>query len=108
MNTNNISEQKGTKISEKQCVAGYDKEAFSRFVKSKRKEIINADGKKGITTRELADMINIDYEQFRKIVNQNKPTKKRDCMNYWLFFLIELKKRILKACPYKWTGILLS
>ena len=62
---------KGTKISEKQCVAGYDKEAFSRFVKSKRKEIINADGKKGITTRELADMINIDYEQFRKIVNQN-------------------------------------
>ena len=80
MNTNNISEQKGTKISEKQCVAGYDKEAFSRFVKSKRKEIINEDGKKGITTRELADMINIDYEQFRKIVNQNKPTKKRDCI----------------------------
>ena len=48
MNTNNISEQKGTKISEKQCVAGYDKEAFSRFVKSKRKEIINADGKKAL------------------------------------------------------------
>ena len=80
MNTNNISEQNGTKISEKQYIAGYDKEAFSRFVRSKRKEIISKDGKDGISTRELAEMINIDYEQFRKIVNQNKPTKKRDCI----------------------------
>ena len=80
MNTNNTSKQEGIKISEKQYVVGYDKEAFSQFVKSKRKDLISKKGKKGITTRELADMINIDYEQFRKIVNQNKPTKKRDCI----------------------------
>lgn len=49
MNTNNTSKQEGIKISEKQYVVGYDKEAFSQFVKSKRKDLISKKGKKGIT-----------------------------------------------------------
>lgn len=98
MNTNNTSKQEGIKISEKQYVVGYDKEAFSQFVKSKRKDLISKKGKKGITTRELADMINIDYEQFRKIVNQNKPTKKRDCI---IMICILLRLQVVRLIEHK-------
>lgn len=54
---------------------------FSEFIKDKRKALRDKDGKeRGISTRELAALLDIGYEQFRKILNQNKPTKKRDCI----------------------------
>ena len=56
----------------------YDR--FSDFIKDMRKGVVSQFGKQGITTRELAELVGIDYEQFRKIVNMNKPTKKRDCI----------------------------
>ena len=55
-------------------------QSFSDFIKDKRKLELGSSGKKSMTTRELADRLDIDYEQFRKILNMNKPTKKRDCI----------------------------
>ena len=55
-------------------------EKFADYIKEKRKEIISPSGKKGLKTRELAESLDINYEQFRKILNMNKPTKKRDCI----------------------------
>lgn len=57
-----------------------EKKSFSQFVKDKRKLEKGTSGKKSITTRELASRLDIDYEMFRKILNMNKPTKKRDCI----------------------------
>ena len=57
-----------------------DERCFSDFIKDKRKLEVGPSGKKGITTRELAKRLDIDYEHFRKILNMNKPTKKRDCI----------------------------
>lgn len=56
-----------------------DKKAFAQFIREKRKEY-NEDNGKEITTRDLGTMIGINYEMFRKILNQEKPTKKRDCI----------------------------
>jgi len=53
---------------------------FTKFIREKRKELIGASGKKGLPTRELAERVGIDYEMFRKILNMNKATKKRDCI----------------------------
>ncbi len=53
---------------------------FSDYIKEKRKLEASPSGKKYITTRELAERLGIDYELFRKILNKNKPTKKRDCI----------------------------
>ena len=55
------------------------KNAFAQFIRDKRKEY-NEDSGKEISTRYLGKMIGIDYEMFRKIINQEKPTKKRDCI----------------------------
>jgi hypothetical protein len=33
-----------------------------------------------MSTRELAQKLGIDNEMFRKIINKEKPTKKRDCI----------------------------
>ena len=55
-------------------------EKFADYIKEKRKEIISPSGKKRLKTRELAESLDINYEQFRKILNMNKPTKKRDCI----------------------------
>lgn len=55
-------------------------QSFSDFIKDKRKLELGSSGKKSMTTRELADRLDINYEQFRKILNMNKPTKKRDCI----------------------------
>ena len=55
-------------------------QSFSDFIKDKRKLELGSSGKKSMTTRELADRLDIDYEQFRKILNMNIPTKKRDCI----------------------------
>lgn len=57
-----------------------DQISFSDYIKKKRKLETSPSGKKNISTRELAGRLDIDYEQFRKILNMNKPTKKRDCI----------------------------
>ncbi len=54
--------------------------SFSDYIKEKRKLETSPSGKKNLSTRELAERLDIDYEQFRKILNMNKPTKKRDCI----------------------------
>lgn len=54
-------------------------ELFSDYVKKRREDILSPSGKK-LSTRELANQLGIDYEHFRKILNMNKPTKKRDCI----------------------------
>ncbi|MGN9173971.1 hypothetical protein ACTM9N_14310 [Lachnospiraceae bacterium HCP1S3_A8] len=56
-----------------------EKTAFAEFIREKRKEY-NEDNGKEISTSELGTMIGIKYEMFRKILNQEKPTKKRDCI----------------------------
>lgn len=55
------------------------KTAFAEFIREKRKEY-NEDHGKELSTSELGTMIGIKYEMFRKILNQEKPTKKRDCI----------------------------
>lgn len=55
------------------------KDAFSQFV-TERLEIIKETAHVTITKRMLADNMGIDNEMFRKIVNKEKPTKKRDCI----------------------------
>ena len=53
------------------------KNSFSKFIKEKRKLEKSPSGKNYISTKELAERLNINYEQFRKILNMNKPTQKR-------------------------------
>lgn len=56
-----------------------EKNAFAEFIREKRKEY-NEDNGEEISTSDLGTMIGIKYEMFRKILNQEKPTKKRDCI----------------------------
>ena len=56
-----------------------EKNAFAKFIREKRKEY-NEDNGEEISTSDLGTMIGIKYEMFRKILNQEKPTKKRDCI----------------------------
>lgn len=56
-----------------------DKKAFSKFIREKRKEYNEKFGKE-ISTKDLGHMVGIEPEMFRKILNQQKPTKKRDCI----------------------------
>ena len=58
----------------------FDKTRFSKYIKEKRKGEKSSLGKKYLSTKELAKKLEINYEQFRKILNLNKPTKKRDCI----------------------------
>lgn len=53
---------------------------FAKFIKSKRKYVKSDSGKDGIKTRELAQKLNIGYDQFRQIINRRRRTKKRDCI----------------------------
>ena len=53
--------------------------SFSWFVKVKRERLTTEEGDP-VSTRMLADSLGLDYEMFRKIVNMQKPTKKRDCI----------------------------
>lgn len=53
--------------------------SFSWFVKVKRERLTTEEGDP-FSTRMLADSLGLDYEMFRKIVNMQKPTKKRDCI----------------------------
>lgn len=52
---------------------------FTRFIKEKRLEY-NEDNGKELSTDDLGTILGIKYEMFRKILNQQKPTKKRDCI----------------------------
>ena len=56
-----------------------EKNAFAKFIREKRKEY-NDDNGEELSTNDLGEMIGIKYEMFRKILNQEKPTKKRDCI----------------------------
>ncbi len=67
-------------IHERSLVFSKEEKSFSQFIKEKRKLEKGQSSKKNITTRELASRLSIDYEMFRKILNMNKPTKKRDCI----------------------------
>ena len=59
----------------------YGKEhSFPDYIKRKRKLEKGKSGKNPLSTQELAKRVGIDYEMFRKILNMNKPTKKRDCI----------------------------
>ena len=55
------------------------KKEFAKYIKEKREENNEALGLE-MSTRDLGTIIGIDYEMFRKILNQQKPTKKRDCI----------------------------
>lgn len=53
--------------------------SFSVFFKEKRKALCQRTKSK-ISTEEIGLMLDIDYESFRKIINKQKQTKKRDCI----------------------------
>lgn len=57
--------------------AANDKLAFSRFIKEHQKDEY---GEMRITTKELARRMGMSQEMLRKIINMQKPTKKRDCI----------------------------
>ena len=57
----------------------FSKNAFSDYIREKWKEYNEEYGEE-FSTRKLAKLVGINYEMFRKIVNQEKPTKKRDCI----------------------------
>ena len=59
--------------------APVDKKEFAKFIKEIREDNNEKYGQE-MSTRDLGEIIGIDYEMFRKILNQQKPTKKRDCI----------------------------
>lgn len=54
-----------------------EKNDFAKFIRDVCKERNKKHGTE-ISTRKLAEMLGIKYEMFRKILNREKPTKKRD------------------------------
>ena len=70
----------GIKTGEKCIILEKEKKSFSEFIKSKRQLEVSSIGKKYLTTSELAERLNIGYQQFRKMLNNSKPIKKRDCI----------------------------
>lgn len=56
-----------------------EKNAFAKFIRDKRKEYNDEYGEE-LSTSDLGNIIGIKPEMFRKILNQEKPTKKRDCI----------------------------
>ncbi|MBO4495271.1 MAG: helix-turn-helix domain-containing protein [Clostridiales bacterium] len=55
-----------------------DNDDWKSFIKEKRELYETFKGE--LSTKNLAKQVGIDYEMFRKILNQTKPTKKRDCI----------------------------
>ncbi|MBR3045060.1 MAG: hypothetical protein IKH27_00630 [Oscillospiraceae bacterium] len=53
--------------------------SFSSFFKEKRKALCQKTYSR-ISTEDIGLMLDIDYESFRKIINKQKQTKKRDCI----------------------------
>ncbi len=65
---------KGLIIEKKEvCYEGETYREFKDFINKKKKDV-------NLKTRELAEKVGINYEQFRKILNLERPTKKRDCI----------------------------
>lgn len=56
------------------------KTKFSEFLKKKRNTAAEQERVEKISPNNLADRIGIGHEMFRKIIYQQKPTKKRDCI----------------------------
>lgn len=56
-----------------------EKNAFSEFFKEQLKNL-NKKSPRRITKKDIAQKLGITDEMFRKIVNKEKPTKKRDCI----------------------------
>lgn len=56
-----------------------EKDEFSMWFREIRKETKNSAGKR-LRTPEVAELLGIDYEHFRKIINRRSPTKNRDCI----------------------------
>lgn len=52
---------------------------FAEFIKQKREDY-NDVYHETLSTRDLGDKVGMDYEMFRKVLNLQKPTKKRDCI----------------------------
>ena len=51
---------------------------FTKYIKEIQKSTINPTTKRRWTTQDLAKALGFEYDRFRKIVNESKPTKKRD------------------------------
>ena len=56
-----------------------EQKSFSEFYRFHRKQVKDASGKV-LTTKNVALQLGISPEMLKKIVNKNKPTKKRDCI----------------------------
>lgn len=87
-----VHENKSVRYEEIEIVESYDpNESFSQFIKKKQKDLNDLfldNEDKVYTTGELANRCNIDYELFRKIINMQRPTQKRDLIIYICFLLI--------------------
>lgn len=77
---NDIHTPNETFISENTEYPLEQKESFSAYIKEKRKAEMDSEGKEGISTKELAKRVGVEYEMFRKIVNGQKPKQSRDCI----------------------------
>ncbi len=55
------------------------KDDFSKFFSEKLKEL-NEKFCVSLTKKELSEKLGLSYEQFRKIINREKPAKNRDCI----------------------------
>ena len=55
------------------------KDAFSKYFNEKLNEL-NEKFEIALSKKDIAKKLDISYEQFRKIINREKPAKKRDCI----------------------------
>ena len=73
---------------------------FIEYIKMKSKDKLTIDGEVGIKTRELAQRVGINYEMFRKILNQTKPNQPSIIL-FKLYKVIENERMILNF----WTRV---
>ena len=55
-------------------------QTFNEYIRNLSKRKPNNSGGWGVKTQELACRVGIEYEMFRKILNQTKPNQPRDCI----------------------------
>ena len=79
MSENQDSKSSNINITKNCSKKRFDKLDFGKFIRKKRKKY-NDSYKEQLSTRDLGKKLGIDYEMFRKILNQSKPTQKRDCI----------------------------
>lgn len=60
-------------------IANDDEVDFAEYIRRHLKKINDETGQE-LKTRKIAEELEISYEMYRKILNQEKPTKKRDCV----------------------------